>query len=230
MRTLTTRGFALSTCTAILLLTGCGGSPLLSESVSDSSWALPKAQTSDLLYVTSYTGTFYWVYMFSYPAGKLVGKIAKEISGLCSDNHGNVYMTQSFDSTSTIFKYAHGGRKPIATLADPYNGASACAVDPVTGDLAVANSDGGTVAVYSHAHGKPKRYYTSFAPRYVAYAPKGELFAFGGRGSLAELINSQFEHVTQTNHIDSPLGMQWDGKYLTLGDSVGEYYEGLIRR
>jgi WD40 repeat protein len=196
------------------------------------SWVLPEAKSDDLLYVTSYTGTFYWVYMFSYPAGKLVGKIAKEVSGLCSDEQGNVYMTQSFDSKSTIFKYAHGGKKPLATLADPYNGADGCAVDRVTGDLAVANSEGETVVVYSRAQGKPKRYYVFFAPLYVAYTPKGHLFVLGG-GDLAELSNGHFVRVRLTKHFDSPIGVQWDGKYLAIGSEVGSssyYYYGLINR
>ena len=224
---------ALSICVAATMLTGCGGSQAaLNGPVGDPSWTPPDARTSDLLYVTSYTGTFYWVYMFSYPAGKLVGKIAKEVSGLCSDENGNVYMTQSFDSKSTIFKYAHGGKKPILTLSDPYNGADGCAIDPVTGDLAVANSEGETVVVYSRAQGKPKRYYIFFAPLYVAYTPKGDLFVLGDSGSLAQLINGHFERVTLKKHIESPTGVQWDGKYMAVGGEGGSsfYYYGLINR
>jgi hypothetical protein len=225
--------YALVSCVAAAILSGCGGSQAgLNGPVGDPSWTLPEAQTSDLLYVTSYTGTFYWVYMFSYPAGKLVGKIAKEVSGLCSDEHGNVYMTQSFDSKSTIFKYAHGEKKPIATLADPYNGAHGCAIDPVTGDLAVANSEGETVVVYSHAQGKPKRYYIFFAPVYAAYTPKGQLFVLGDSGGLAELIKGQFERVTLTKPIELPIGLQWDGKYMALGGDTqtSSSYSGLINR
>ena len=225
---------ALIGCVAAAMLSGCNGSaPPLDTPAADSSWALPEAQTSDLLYVTGYTGTFYWVYMFSYPAGKLVGKIAKEVSGLCSDANGNVYMTQSFDSKSTIFKYAHGAKKPIGTLADPYNGAYGCAVDPKTGDLAVANSEGGTVVVYSHAQGKPKRYYIFFAPGYVAYTPQGHLFALGGSGGLAELINGQFKRVLLKKRIESATGVQWDGNYMAIGSEAGSssyYYYGLINR
>ena len=222
------------------LLAGCGGSqpPIgtpgaMPRGVTTHTWVHQTSKLSgDLLYVTSYTGTFYWVYMFSYPAGKLLGKIAKEVSGLCSDKHGNVYMTQSFDSKSTILKYAHGGKKAIATLADPYNGADGCAIDPVTGNLAVANSEGETVVVYSHAQGKPKRYYIFFAPLYVAYTPKGHLLVLGDTGGLAVLINGYFERVTLTKHIESPTGMQWDGKYMALGGEAGNssYYYGLINR
>jgi hypothetical protein len=225
---------ALSVCIAVTTLAGCDALQAPpSGPIGDPSWTLPEAQTSDVLYVTSFTGTFYWVYMFSYPGGKLVGKIAKEVSGLCSDKHGNVYMTQSFESRSTIFKYAHGGKKPIATLADPYNGADGCAIDTATGDLAVANSEGETVVVYSRAQGKPKRYYIFFAPFYVAYTPKGQLFVLGTNGDFAELINGRFERVTLTKHLGSPIGVQWDGKYMALGGEAGSssyYYYGVISR
>ncbi|HET6275347.1 MAG TPA: hypothetical protein VFE16_05330 [Candidatus Cybelea sp.] len=194
--------------------------------------AVQAATAGDLLYVTGNTGTFAYVYMLSYPAGKVVGKIDKQIAGLCSDAQGNVYMTQSYHSTSTIFEYAHGAKKPKATLVDPYNGASGCAVDRTTGNLAVANQEGNTVVVYAHARGKPKRYYIWFAPDFVAYNPKGELFVTGGGSpaGFAELLSGQFRRVSMTKRIEFTMGVQWDGTYMALGEASGTYSDGLIRQ
>src|SRR5579871_5165470 len=86
MKPTTITGLALSI-TAAALLAACGGS----QPAIGAPGAMPKtaarghseAQKGDLLYVTSTTDTYAYVYMFSYPQGKLVGKIAKQIAGLC---------------------------------------------------------------------------------------------------------------------------------------------------
>lgn len=226
--------FALSVCAAAVIYTGCGGSQLpiavpgvLPQTTAPRTSAVRKG---DLLYVTSNTQAYAYVYMFSYPQGKLVGKIAKDITGLCSDSHGNVYMTQSYDSTSKIYQYAHGGKKPLLTLSDSYNGAFGCAIDPVTGNLAVANSEGLTVVIYQHARGKPKRYYIWFAPEHVAYDQKGNLFALGEKSTeFAVLVNGIFRRVTLNRHIEFAMGAQWDGKYMALG-ATDMYKDGAIRQ
>jgi WD40 repeat protein len=211
------------------LLAGCKGPQPPIEAPAPMSFTHPHgigpAQKRDLLYVSGSTGSFAYVYLFSYPQGKLVGKIAKQITGLCSDSHGNVYMTQSYDSTSTIFEYAHDAKKPLATLSDPYNGAHGCAVDPITGNLAVANSDGETVVVYEHARGKPKTYYIWFGPQYVAYDPKGHLYALGGTGKeFALLSGGLFRRVRLGKPVGDTTGAQWDGEYMALGGETGYYY------
>jgi hypothetical protein len=227
--------FAVCIGMATALLAGCGGSqpPIGAPGAIPQTAARghSEAQKGDLLYVTSSTGTYAYVYMFSYPQGKLVGKIAKQITGLCSDSRGNVYMTQSYHSTSTIFEYAHAGKKPIATLSDPYNGAYGCAIDPTTGNLAVANAEGSTIVIYQHARGKPKRYYIWFGPYDVAYDPKGHLYALGGRGTqFALLDNGQFRRVTLDKHVEYSIGAQWDGKYMALGNAGGYSSKGVIRQ
>jgi hypothetical protein len=85
------------------------------------------------------------------------------------DKAGDVYITDY--QGQRIDEYAHGGSKPIYVLSDsdyPYG----CAIDPKTGDLAVADfgaryddangnrsqSDAGNVAIYVRARGKPKYY------------------------------------------------------------------------
>lgn len=222
--------YALGIGAIAVFLAGCGSVQPLQTTVGAPPEAR-RATAGDLLYVTGNTGTWAYVYMLTYPAGDLVGKISKQITGLCSDSAGDVYMTQSFDQKSTIFEYGHGAKKPKATLSDPYNGAYGCAVDPKTGNLAVANSDGGTVLVYAHARGKPKRYLTWFAPYYVAYGPNGELFVLGRshHTGFAVLANGEFHRISLDKHIEYPMGAQWDGKYMALGNGAGTYTDGLVR-
>jgi DNA-binding beta-propeller fold protein YncE len=95
---------------------------------------LPEAKSEDLLYVTSFVSSY--VFVFSYPEGKLVGTLggfSYAASGECSDNQGDVFIIGVQD----VVKYAHGGSNPIATLKS-VNYPNGCAIDPVTGNLAVA--------------------------------------------------------------------------------------------
>lgn len=209
---------SLSTCVAAAFLASCAGSPYPTASIAPQLLVPRNATSGDLLYVAASTETYAYVYVFSYPVGKLIQKIAKQINGLCSDKQGDVFMTQSYDSSSTIFEYAHGGRKPIATLPDPYGGASGCAVDPATGNLAVGN--GGTVVVYQHAAGKPKAHRIWFGPDYLAYDDTGRLFALSSsRGAFAELDKTGlFKRVVLSLRVGSPgVGVQWDGQHVVLG-------------
>jgi hypothetical protein len=218
----------------LAFLSGCGGSPVPPGAPGDISQTQSQithsAQSKELLYVTSTTETVAYVYMFSYPEGKLVGKILKQINGLCPDSSGNVYMTQTYLTTSTIFEYAHGGKKPIATMDDPYSGAGACAVDSSTGNLAVANDESSTIAIYQHARGKPKGYYLWFAPVGVAYDPQGHLYAVGGRGACAVLDGGRFRRVTLSRHVEDPMGVQWDGASIAIGNEGETYTNSSIRR
>jgi hypothetical protein len=56
--------------------------------------------------------------------------------GLCSDGHGNVWVTNR--GTQQILKYSHDGTHTLS-LTDPNGFPYACSVDRGTGDLAVAN-------------------------------------------------------------------------------------------
>jgi hypothetical protein len=235
---------------AATLLCGCGGSQLPSGApglVAQSraiaaqpdrggSWMLPEAKSEDLLYVVGSDASYpLIVYVLSYPAGKPVGKIIHAVSGLCTDAHGNVYMTQSWYSASRILEYAHGGTKPIATLSDQYTGPAGCAIDPTTGNLAVQNTQAGTTLVYLHARGKPKAYHNFlFAPGSVTYDNKGNLFTFGAsfRAHVDELPKNgaTFVRIHIERALGVPMGIQWDGKYLALGQGTLNYNDGVIRQ
>ena len=248
---------ATSLCAAAVLLAGCGGSqPLISapgmmprsravvmHANRGGSWMLPEGTSQDLLYVGNLSAG---VTVYTYPQGELVGNLKgfNEPRGLCIDKAGDVFVTD-FDGAK-IVEYAHGGTKPIATLADdgsPYG----CAVDPTTGNLAVANGcDGpsgscfpeGTVLIYKKAKGKPEVLNDPNIPpamTYCAYDKHGNLFvdSYGHfyQIGFAELPagSTTFKTITLKlpKRAEFAGGLQWVGKYLGVGfgdgNVVGEY-------
>jgi hypothetical protein len=144
-------------------------------------------KASNLLYVSSYTDNRVTVYTYDDGnAIKLVGELAiAQPGGMCTDKAGDVWVP-SYDS-QTIEEFAHGGAKPIRSIkrsaGDPY----ACAVDPLTGNLAVTYEYpygkyglGGGVVLY--AKGQRPR---AIGPDYLApigfavYDNAGNLFVDG---------------------------------------------------
>jgi hypothetical protein len=230
------RGFigALCLSVAIALLAGCGGSQLpiggtgampQSRAVAQyaahgKSWMLPEAKSgSALLYYSEGQE----VVVLSYPRGKLVGTLNGfyAAQGVCSDVAGNVFVTTG--GTETVVEYAHGGTEPIATLGDFGYAPLGCAVDPVTGNLAVANlaafnGNAGTVAIYGGAKGKPMYYAAPGFARYrwCAYDASGNLFVDGDAG-LTEMPygTESFQNISLSV---SGEGLQWDGQYLAMVD------------
>ena len=202
-----------------------------------------QANTSgqNLLYVSSVsTGQ---VYVFAYPQGALVTTLSGISApyGECTDRNGDVFITSivSLSQGSKILEYAHGGTTPIASLDDP-GGAFACAVDPNTGNLAVANSqdssnpynpDYGDVAVYRSATGSPTMYYSSDFSGFVScgYDNKKNLYlaAIHPDDPVHQVRLARLKaNDTQVGSIglDSDIyggyefqpSVQWDGKYMTL--------------
>jgi hypothetical protein len=209
------------------VLAGCGAPSAVPQSGAIAqhasggrSWMLPEAKSDDaLLYYSEGQDVF----VLSYPQGKLVGTLRGfyAAEGVCSDATGNVFVTTG--GTETVVEYAHGGTEPIATLGDFGYAPFGCAVDPVTGNLAVANlaafnGKPGNVAVYSGAKGKPTRYTAPGFARYqwCAYDASGNLFVDGDNG-LAEMPygTESFQHISLSV---SGEGLQWDGHYLAMVD------------
>ncbi len=188
------------------------------------SWVSPASTGQTLLYISDEAaGT---VRMYSYPAGKLEGTLTKlnQPAGLCADPSGNVWVVEN--GNATIAKFAHGGKKAMATLITP--GAQnllGCAIDPGSGDLA-ATSLNGNLLVYTNAKGNPSEYQDgTFAALYFCtYDGGGNLFVdgvnFAGAFGLAELpIGSGSLHdVTVNGSVHFPGGMQWDGSHVATGD------------
>lgn len=191
---------------------------------------LPDAKMQpSLLYVSSILSDD--VYVYSYPAGKAEGTLTgfDDPYGLCSDAAGNVWIVD--DGANEIVEYAHGGTKPIATLKDPGEYPEGCAVDPVTGNLAVTNfyatSGAGSVAIYAHAHGSPKLISDpNFQEyRFCGYDNKGDLYVGGVTSSLefvfAKLLRGKkvFSAVKLKQSIEWPGGVAFDGSDIAVGDT-----------
>ncbi|MGB6517316.1 MAG: hypothetical protein WBE79_02270 [Candidatus Cybelea sp.] len=144
-------------------------------------WMNSAAKSSDLIYVSNFDEPGVLVYTF--PKGKLAGELFGRgaVYGLCVDNAGDVFMPS--DGLAEIFKYAHGGAHPIATLKDRGQAPFGCAVDPTSGDLAVSNFESdsggpGSISIYKNAKGKPTTYPDPGEFLYIYY------IAYGGDGTL----------------------------------------------
>ncbi|HEV3090600.1 MAG TPA: hypothetical protein VGX91_04050 [Candidatus Cybelea sp.] len=218
---------------AAVSLVGCGGAAqAIGGSQAIPNVARAHASTSsgkDLLYVIdSFKNA---VDIYTYPGETYIVTLTgfRVPAGLCVDGAGDVFVTDA--KAYDIVEYAHGGTTPIATLADPDSSPGGCAVDPKTGDLAVANEENwdyhynwGNLAIYKHARGKPKLltdypnidFYQS-----CAYDDAGNLYIVGTTpyvDNLAEIRagKSHFINLALNAFFFSWGGVQWDGQYLAL--------------
>ncbi len=194
----------------------------------------PDAKEYDLLYIYDqgfYNNRYARVDVFEYPGGRLEGQLygyfAGAGQGLCSDKSGNVYIPEYFGND--VVKVAHGASQSTGVRLRLSGHAMYCAIDPVTGDLAVSESDPSpsSVAIFRHAQGTPKSYTGgSTANNFWAltYDDRGNLFADGPLNGgdmevgLVELRRhaKKFANVTLGEESDYLGSIQWDGKYLNL--------------
>jgi len=232
------RGFigALSMSVATALLSACTGSQPPSSALSAmpysrvipeklmhaGSWMLSKATGDELVYIAESAG----VGVYS-TAGKNVG-LLKGLNnpGICSDSQGNVWVTYG----DSLLEYEHGGTIPIAqTYLAPGFRAISCAFDPTSGRFAVSESSNSTqnIAVYQAIYGTPQVYTDPdfFTYAYVTYDDEGDLFVNGthhDNNVFAELVAGS--DTLATLSLDQKIrrigGLQWDGQYLALGDSL----------
>jgi hypothetical protein len=197
-----------------------------------SSWMSPdkKKKKLDLLYVSD-SGTDD-VDVYNYPAGTSYGTLTgfEEPQGECT-NGKDVWVTNTEESE--ILEYKAGGTSPISTLTDSGQYPVGCSYDKTTGNLAVSNiistSDGnGNLAIYAKAKGTPTTYTCSSLAKYyfVGYDSTGDVyvdgeetlddggFAFCGLAKGASSLSA----VTLNESIEFPGQVQWDGKYVAVGD------------
>jgi len=225
-------------------LSGCasgnmGGSPpeaaLRSPQTSHrASWISAPATNQNLLYVSDVGAET--VDVFSFPDGALVGTLTgfSEPHGLCSDPNGDVFVADT--NGLEILEYAHGGTQPISTLADTSSPVS-CAVDPKTGNLAVANSAfpllaSGSIWVYKQAKGTPTVYKSNSAynPYFCGYDDSGNLYVDGfntnGQFQLSTLSSgsSSLTPISLSYEVGWPGAVQWDGRYLAVGDQIANKF------
>ncbi|MGA8533071.1 MAG: hypothetical protein WB615_03055 [Candidatus Tumulicola sp.] len=191
-----------------------------------------------LLYISDQTARE--VFVFSYPYYKVKGELTGFTLplGECVDKAGNVFVTDG--TGDRILKYAHGGMSPVATLKDPGDDASGCAVDPTSGNLAVANlySHGnqlGNVAIYKDAEGGPIARYADVnisEMYFCGYDNAGNLFiagtGSGGGFRFGELARGarSIKDISLDTNIVAPGGVQWDGYHVAVGDE----YTGVVYR
>lgn len=238
MKICTESHFALSIIAAALLA-ACGGSQppigapgampqsraIVTDAKRGASWMLPRAKNENLLYVADYGGG---VVVYSYRPGpiKQVGYLAAPLygEGECVDREQNVFITSS---NLEIYEYAHGAASPKAILTDRYVTPANCSVDPTTGNLAVVGYAFGNkyqgVAIFKHARGKPKLYPESWNSQACGYDDQGDLFIDGGGAGnidFAELPKdaTNFVNIQLNQSFNSMGGVQWDGKYIAVGD------------
>jgi hypothetical protein len=232
---------------AAALLVGCGGSqppigapgamPQVATMRARGGWpsgSVPETSNQDLLYVSQGKS----VLIYTYPGLKRIGKLKGFDSGygpyaLCSDSKGDVFVTALRGDTydGYVYEFAHGGKKPIAKLSNPGSGYG-CAVDPTTGNLAVANyiAPGshyyGNVAIYANAKGTPTVYTDPNIGAYffAAYDDSGNLYVDGASRSntfplaLMPKGSSVFTDVS-VNQQFQPHSLQWYDGSLIIGSA-----------
>lgn len=208
------------------------------------SWISPelaKAKASTTLFVSD-SGTAD-VYIYSLPALKVVATITgfDQPQGECSDNKGNVWVTDT--NAQTIYELSRHGYLE-KELSDSLGWPAACAFDPSTGNLAVMNLFGasgadGAVLIYSKAKGIPASYTNPNQAFYNFGAyHEGNLF-FDGRDAngnfmLSELAKGAKSATTitlQGGTIYFPGMVQWNttANDLIVGDQAcGNLYAGCL--
>jgi hypothetical protein len=213
------------------------------------SWMMPSAsQTPALLYVSNQgSGT---VTVYDYKNGSdltLVGTLTgfSLPGGMCTDKNGNVYITDYPNRRISI--YAHGAQTPTAVVQQKVGFPYACAVDPMSGDLAVTDEhpnahyvSHATVDIYAPGQykGQGSIYggnYTFDAAYFDTYDASGNLFVDGtpcqssycyyggGPPSLFELPkgSTKFVRLTMSGAtLKDPTGLNWVKPALLLTDAL----------
>jgi hypothetical protein len=193
------------------------------------SWMDPAAKSLKLLYISDFINAD--VEVFTYPYLRLAGVLTgfKELRGECTDPSGYVWIVDQ--DLGEVFEYAHGGTTPVNVLTapDPFG----CATSPTNGDLAVSYGAAGQIEIFHNAAGSgtvvtdPNFAGTIF----LGYDKSGNLFVDGYDSSYhfhyAELPagSSSFTDITLSQ---TPAGfgnVQWDGKYMAVGDTGSTIYQ-----
>jgi hypothetical protein len=196
------------------------------------SWMQSDAISRSLLYVSDTSA--HYVEVYSYPRLKYVGRLTGFVypAGECVDKAGNVWITDA--GSAAVYEYAHGGTSPINTLTTGMYIPSGCAIDPKTGDLAVANGDV-EVLIFPGGSGSPNAYrdFNFSQTTSLSYDNQDDLFVDGldtsGVFHYAELPagGEAFNDITLNGFpygTNSPGGVKWDGSYIAVSDSQHTIY------
>jgi DNA-binding beta-propeller fold protein YncE len=206
---------------AILLLTGCA-SPL-----ARAPFVAPARKANIATGTMAFVATGSDVRIVSYPDGHLVRDLQLTAHTLCSDADGNVFVPTS-DYQIREFSHLGDAIQTLQTGDVPL----ACAVDPVTGNLAVTNenSGAGEIAVFAGATGTPQFYRDPGISTYgqCGYDNKGNLYVAGtgssAGGVFAELPKGSetFTNFTLDARFAPCGSVQWDGSHITLTDPAND--------
>lgn len=215
---------------AIALVAGCAPSTSLPGAVQATSHRMTAPAPHHLLLYVSDAGNDDVNY-YTWPNLKFIATLTGfgAVRGLCGGATGSVYVADF--KNDEIVRYAHGGKTPSKILYDQGYHPNACAIDPVSGKLAVAltsqtSEKPGVLGIFTHAAGRPVYYGAAniTTPAYCGFDSKGNLFIDGtdskGNFALGEMpfgYHSVFT-VTLNQAIAVPGGVQWDGKYMVVGD------------
>lgn len=221
------RAFYIGLMTAIL--SGCnttqpvGPSSALGQSTPMQGLSNHSTQSDNLVYVVGPNKT----YVISYTDGTLLQTLPKIALGICSDSAGNVFLP----TEDHIYEYAHGNASAVAKLNDPGYDPEGCAVDPSSGDLAVANFKAkagsnrrGNVAIYAGATGLPRFIRAPKIEFYLSctYDNDGNLIVAGYTNSNEFVFgklpagSSDFKIYTLAKPLYDVGMIQWDGQYVAL--------------
>jgi hypothetical protein len=145
--------------------------------------------------------------------------------GMCTVGKKNFWVANS--GADDLLEFSYRGVSPIKTLTVAGTPLASCAVDPTTGNIAALTLNGPGVFIWKRAKGSPTRYIVPSpceSVYFAGYDDRENLFAdcydTNGQGGLFELPKgaSAFERLYVNQSIGFPGGVQWDGKYLAVGD------------
>jgi hypothetical protein len=161
--------------------------------------------------------------VFTFPGGAPQKSVLLPTDGwayICSDSSGHVFAP----TYGVVFKYAHGGEKPIGYLQDKGALGQECAGDPKTGNLAVINEGRGcTFAIYKSAKGNPMCLNEpGITAQYPSYDDRSDLFFNGGTKEnssfLAEIPagTTKVLEIALNESISTFYDLQWDGQDVAI--------------
>lgn len=198
----------------------------------------PAAARGRLLYVADPFANAVLVYTYPQLSGAGVLTGFSSVNGVCTDRQGYVWILDTSDVAA--WEFAHGGTQPISLLTpgdtsgNPGVG-SGCSISAKSGDLAVAGAGPG-VTVFRNGQQTHATYwdFDFFQMSFTGYDKAGNLYVDGIlESSFAHAIaempagSSTFNQFVFTGGtIAVPAGIQWDGKYLDVGDGAsGTIYQ-----
>jgi hypothetical protein len=206
-------------------LVACNSAGTMMQNVPPARGSVRSAEGSDLLYVSLEENE---VLIFAYHEGVIgqqVGTVenVRFPEGMCTDKKGDVWITDAYQGHIT--EYQHGGTTPIRTIVESINSVIDCAVDPVTGNLAILNSSGdkASIRIYAgRAHRATVYKLPFFGPTSIAYDSAGDLAVTGGQGEVDELPyrGSEFESLAISGGtLNGATGIQWGNPNFLIGVS-----------